>query len=147
MGPDTRPQETYLQTAPSRRLKDPVDEVPVIGVLVIEDPAPPTSAPEQSLTSLSLKKKEVTHELVASCLRRAGNPPITGKRDFKGKRVHVVQIGLGTNATFIQNVASPYYEGWDKGIEWILQCVSSAVIPSTLTGVAVELILRASVVV
>ena len=101
MGPDTRPQQTYLQTAPSRRLKDPVDEVPVSEIFVVEDPAPLTSAPEQSLTSLSLKKEELTDELVASSLSRADNPPITGKRDFKGKRVHVVQIGLGTNATSI----------------------------------------------
>ena len=72
------------------------------------------------------------------CLRRAVRPLITGKRDFGGKRVHVVQIGLGTNSTFIQNVASPYDEDWDKGIDWILQSASSALSPSGLTGVAVE---------
>ena len=32
----------------------------------------------------------MTDELVASSLSRADNPPITGKRDFMGKRVHVV---------------------------------------------------------
>ena len=72
------------------------------------------------------------------CLRRADKPLITGKRDFGGKRVHVVQIGLGTNSTFIHNVASPYDEDWDKGIDWILQSASSALCPSVLSGVAVE---------
>ena len=118
MAPDTRPQQTFLQTAPSRPLNDPVDEVPISEIPVVEDPAPPTSAPEESLTSHNL--------------------PITGKRYFRGMCVHVVQIGLGTNATFIQNVASPYDEDLDKGIEWILQSVSSRLFPSSLTGVAVE---------
>ena len=70
--------------------------------------------------------------------RRADKPSITGKRDFGGKRVHVVQIGLGTNATFIQNFASPHDEDWDKGIDWILQSASSVGSITGFTGVAVE---------
>ena len=61
---------------------------------------------------------------------------IFGVQDFKGRPVHIVQIGLGTNGTFIQN-----YANWDKdgddGLEWILKCVS-VVSPKRLTGIAVE---------
>ena len=60
---------------------------------------------------------------------------IYGTHDFDGRRVHIVQIGLGTNSTFIQNFASS--RDWDKGLDWILQIVSD-VSPECLTGVAVE---------
>jgi len=50
--------------------------------------------------------------------------------------VHVIQIGLGTNSTFIQNYAG-WYGDWDKGLDWVLQSVSKTS-PQHLTGVAVE---------
>ena len=44
-----------------------------------------------------------------------------GTQDFQGRSVHIVQIGLGTNLIFIQNVASP--RDWDEGLDWILHIV------------------------
>ena len=69
--------------------------------------------------------------------RRSSESTIIGKKDFGGCRVHVVQIGLGTNCTFIQNFAGSK-KCWDSGIHWVLQSVSTDLSPQVLTGVAVE---------
>ena len=58
-----------------------------------------------------------------------------GAQDFHGCSVHIVQIGLGTNSTFIQNLVSS--RDWDEGLDWILQIVGD-VSPMCLAGVAVE---------
>ena len=58
-----------------------------------------------------------------------------GAKDFHGCKIHIVQIGLGTNSTFIQNYVSP--RDWDDGLDWMLQVVGD-VSPSCLAGVAVE---------
>ena len=55
-------------------------------------------------------------------------------------RVQIVQIGLGTNARFIQNLAKSS-EKVDECIAWLLQSVGNAV-PTILTGVAVEPVLE-----
>ena len=74
---------------------------------------------------------------MSSTGRRSWEPVIIGKHDFGGSRVHVVQIGLGTNCTFIQNFAGSN-KCWDAGIHWVLQSVSTDLSPLVLTGVAVE---------
>lgn len=45
------------------------------------------------------------------------------QKPFEGGRVNVVQVGLGTNATFIQNIAGSRDE-WDKEIGWMMEVVS-----------------------
>jgi hypothetical protein len=59
-----------------------------------------------------------------------------GFTDFAGRRVNVVQIGLGTNSTFVQNIAGPS-DQYDEGIGWLLETVSE-MSPQHITGVAVE---------
>jgi len=56
--------------------------------------------------------------------------------DFEGQRINFVQIGLGTNSTFIQNCAGADGE-WDRGIDWLLD-VTSERRPHAVKGVAVE---------
>ena len=58
-----------------------------------------------------------------------------GVQNHKGSRVHVVQIGLGTNSTFIQNFVSS--SDWDEGLHWILQVVGEIPL-EFLAGVGVE---------
>lgn len=65
-----------------------------------------------------------------------------GVTDFAGRRVNVVQIGLGTNSTFMQNLAGPSDE-WNDGISWCLEVTSEAS-PERITGVAVEPMLEHS---
>ena len=48
---------------------------------------------------------------------------ITGVDDFEGKQVHIIQIGLGTNATFIQNM-SEWYDAGDLGLDWLMHCMT-----------------------
>jgi len=56
--------------------------------------------------------------------------------NFRGARLHFVQIGLGTNSTFIQNAAGDSWE-WDKGCDWLLQAASETR-RHKVRGVAVE---------
>ena len=42
--------------------------------------------------------------------------------NFGGKRVNVVQVGLGTNSTFMQNVAGEPHE-WDSNTAWLMETV------------------------
>ena len=56
--------------------------------------------------------------------------------DFQGQRVHVVQIGLGTNSTVIQNLAGAWHE-WCSSISWLMDSISERR-RSELRGIAVE---------
>ena len=60
----------------------------------------------------------------------------TGCCDFRGASAHFVQIGLGTNTTFIQNLAGPWEE-WTKAVDW-LSAAMSETRASQVRGVAVE---------
>ena len=53
---------------------------------------------------------------------------------FHGKHLNVVQIGLGTFGTFVQNLAR---EESDASIKWLLRACSETY-PERLSGVAVE---------
>ena len=66
---------------------------------------------------------------------KCGVQNIHGVQNFNGCSVHVVQIGLGTNSTFIQNYASS--GDWDEGLDWILQVVGDVPL-ECLAGVGVE---------
>ena len=57
-------------------------------------------------------------------------------QDFKGKRINFVQIGLGTNSTFIQNCGGQWHE-WDKNIDWLLWACSEHQ-QDKVRGIAVE---------
>ena len=48
--------------------------------------------------------------------------PITGVHDFRGQRLHFLQIGLGTFGTVIQNLTKP--EEVYAGVEWLLEAAS-----------------------
>ena len=61
---------------------------------------------------------------------------VSGRQCFEGKDVQVVQVGLGTNATFIQNLCDDSRK-WNRGIAWLLEVVSEPR-PQHVTGVAVE---------
>jgi hypothetical protein len=56
--------------------------------------------------------------------------------DLLGARVHFVQVGLGTNATFVQNLGGDP-EVWDRTVAWLLSACSEST-PSQITGVSVE---------
>ncbi len=43
--------------------------------------------------------------------------------DFGGARVNFVQVGLGTNRTFIQNLAGKPHD-WDYSVNWLLKACS-----------------------
>ena len=63
---------------------------------------------------------------------------IHGKDDFDNHIVDIVQIGLGTNSTFIQNFTNP--DDWDERLDWILQIVKPCRHGDckSIAGVAVE---------
>ena len=56
--------------------------------------------------------------------------------DFCSRRINVVQVGLGTNTTFLQNLAGTDHE-WDRNIAWLLEVVSDSPL-QCITGVAIE---------
>ena len=56
--------------------------------------------------------------------------------DFEGEKINVVQIGLGTNATFIQNCAGER-DDRDVNIDW-LQWACSEHRQNRVRGIAVE---------
>ena len=56
--------------------------------------------------------------------------------DFEGERINFVQIGLGTNSTFIQNCGGQWHE-WDKNIDWLLWACSEHQ-QDKVRGIAVE---------
>lgn len=55
---------------------------------------------------------------------------------FGGRRVHFVQIGLGTNTTFLQNL-SALGEDWSYTIDWLLSACSERR-PDKVLGISVE---------
>lgn len=55
---------------------------------------------------------------------------------FAGRRINFVQVGLGTNSTFIQNLAGEPWEA-DKQL-WSLLKLTSETDPSLVTGISVE---------
>ena len=57
-------------------------------------------------------------------------------QDFRGIRIHVVQAGLGTNSTFVQNLGG-LQQDWCATMEWLLETVRERN-PEWLTGVGVE---------
>ena len=57
--------------------------------------------------------------------------------NFGGKRIHAVQVGLGTNSTFVQNLGG-LQQDWCATMDWLLETVSEHN-PEWLTGVGVEL--------
>lgn len=59
-----------------------------------------------------------------------------GRSDFGRKRIHVVQVGLGTNSTFVQNLGGVKRD-WCPTVDWLLETVSERN-PEELTGVGVE---------
>jgi len=59
-----------------------------------------------------------------------------GPRSFEGRGVQVVQVGLGTNSTFIQNLQG-VREEWNPGVHWLLEAVSEAR-ARHISGIAVE---------
>jgi len=63
-------------------------------------------------------------------------PHCRGLPDFGGRRVHFVQIGLGNNTTFVQNLAGRK-EDWHHGIDWLLDSCDERR-PQFVRGVAVE---------
>ena len=60
----------------------------------------------------------------------------TRYRNFRGKRLHFLQIGLGTNTTFMQNFAG-FREEWSSSVHWLSQTVSEKR-KDLLRGVGVE---------
>ena len=56
--------------------------------------------------------------------------------NFGGNRIHAVQVGLGTNSTFVQNLGG-LEEDWCANMDWLLEIVSEFK-PQTFTGVGVE---------
>ncbi len=56
--------------------------------------------------------------------------------NFGGKRVNVVQVGLGTNSTFMQNLAGEPHE-WDSNTAWLMETVVEKR-AERITGVGVE---------
>ena len=50
-----------------------------------------------------------------------------GYRDFAGRRLHFLQIGLGTNTTFLQNIAGGFRSGAKTFSGFWMQLVSEEV--------------------
>ena len=59
-----------------------------------------------------------------------------GAKDFLAQRINVVQIGLGTNSTLLQNIGGEDDE-WEETIHCVLKAVSETA-PHLITGVAIE---------
>lgn len=47
----------------------------------------------------------------------------TSLHNFGNQRLHVIQIGLGTNATFLHNIVGEWNE-WNRTIDWLLRASS-----------------------
>ena len=68
--------------------------------------------------------------------KRRRRPAALRHADFAGKRIHVVQVGLGTNSTFIQNLGG-LQRDWCATIDWLMETVSEGS-PARVNGVGVE---------
>ena len=55
--------------------------------------------------------------------------------NFEGQIINVVHLGLGTNSTFIHNLAGAWHE-WGISIDWFLEATSTRS-PNYIQGVAV----------
>ena len=80
------------------------------------------------------------HVLVGTIFLRDGAMERALKRkqrsQLRGVKIHMVQIGLGNNRTFIQNLAGPREE-WSSHMHWLMQSCSRCSADG-FTGVAVE---------
>ena len=56
--------------------------------------------------------------------------------DFGGRKLNFIQIGLGTNSTFIQNLAGSEKE-YNNNIGWLFE-PSSERVPEQVLGISVE---------
>ena len=66
---------------------------------------------------------------------RTGNTEVvTGVRDFEGQRLHILQIGLGTFGTVVQNLTDP--EEGNHSVGWLMEGVSDTT--QSLRSVSVE---------
>ena len=54
---------------------------------------------------------------------QAGEGWTEGYRNFAGQNLHFLQIGLGNNTTFIQNIAGQLSE-WSYNVDWLWQAAS-----------------------
>ena len=54
---------------------------------------------------------------------QAGEGWTEGHRNFAGQNLHFLQIGLGNNTTFIQNIAGQLSE-WSYNVDWLWQAAS-----------------------
>ena len=77
--------------------------------------------------------------------RRVPQPPDARLRDqgprmnnieYEGAVIHFVQIGLGTNSTFVQNAVGSRVE-WNRGLQWLEGCMSARK-QGYMTGIAIE---------
>ena len=55
---------------------------------------------------------------------------------FEHERINFVQIGLGTNSTFLHNLAGQDSE-WDNNVEWLMAAMRQRD-PLLVRGIAVE---------
>lgn len=107
--------------------------------------APPWERDESDWYGGPLGEKVRGQPWRAATAERQHEPPRAADHDsgavrcgpcgFDGRTVNVVQVGLGTNATFIQNIGAP--EEWDRSIHWMMRCVSEQR-PGSITGIGVE---------
>eukprot|EP00931_Biecheleriopsis_adriatica_P043712 TRINITY_DN24978_c0_g1_i2.p1 TRINITY_DN24978_c0_g1~~TRINITY_DN24978_c0_g1_i2.p1 ORF type:complete len:347 (-),score=55.70 TRINITY_DN24978_c0_g1_i2:61-1071(-) len=79
-------------------------------------------------TTRRLRKRQ--HALIEESVVKASC------NDLSGYQAHFVQIGLGTNTTFVQNLAGPARD-WMPCIDWLLSACSESR-PDSVRGVAVE---------
>ena len=75
--------------------------------------------------------------------QEAAQPPLEilmlGKKDFKGEKLHMLQIGLGNFGTFVQYLANPSEApAYNAGIDWLLYATSNDFDNRTFLGVGVE---------
>ena len=55
--------------------------------------------------------------------REGGGKKTASHRDVAGRHLHFLQIGLGTNTTFVQNIAGQFSD-WSYNVDWLLQAAS-----------------------
>ena len=80
--------------------------------------------------TIDCKLAAVSRGWRAGCFKLAVS---RGCENFHGERLHVLQIGLGTNKTFIQHLTG---NEWSECISWLLESVSEN--SASLRGVGVE---------
>ena len=68
--------------------------------------------------------------------RLRDHDPRMKKMDYEGAVIHFVQIGLGTNSTFVQNAVGSRVE-WNHGLQWLEGCMRARK-QGYMTGIAIE---------